>query len=121
MSGIASAARASRGSVATFCSWTRLSSPRIAPISSASANTRAGTPHVRPRAGLPQQRLDLAQLRDRAPAAAGALEREPVVGDGLDEMRQRAAPPLDPSPYARRLERQLSGGLGRETPGLGEE
>src|SRR6266480_90502 len=95
MSGIASAASAMPGSVATFTSCSSDRSSRIAPSSSASARMRAGTRmSLRAEAGISQvtsstwrgSKLDI----EHDPGAISVLRRlelQPVVGHRLDEVR----------------------------------
>src|SRR5919199_723298 len=94
MSGIAIAASMIPGSVATFCSCSSDWSSAIASSSSRSANTRAGTRiSLRAVAGISQlvsssRRSSDIEYDVGAPALAGGLEREPVVGDCLYEARR---------------------------------
>src|SRR5215212_6938851 len=116
MSGIAMAACTIPGSVATFCSCTRLSSPSIALSSSRSANTRAGTcASARPSlsshssGSISRSSMSLLYVEDRPghPAAVARLEGQPVVRHGLDEMRRLATAAPHVGAYAFGLESQL--------------
>src|SRR5919202_2191542 len=126
MSGIASAAPTIPGSVATFWSCSSERSSAIASSSSGSANTRAGTRmSARASAGISQvvsSRRRSSDIQDDAcpPQAAVIHEREPVVGDRLDERPRLARPPAHRPPEACVAEDKL--GLLRNEPlRLGEE
>src|SRR5206468_12354833 len=112
MSGMARAASTTPGSVATFWSCSSERSVAIASSSSASANTRAGTRmSARAEAGISQRVSSIRRGSDiedhgRGPAAAvGGLERQAVVGHGLDQVRRVGAPGVDLRPQAVLVER----------------
>src|SRR5436190_13686164 len=100
MSGIASAASTIPGRVATFWSCSSERSARMASMSSASANTRAGTRmSVLARAGISQSRGPTGRSSDiehevGAPPVGVAVEAQLVVGHRLDQMGGTAAAPL---------------------------
>src|SRR5947209_6971868 len=97
MSGIASAAPVMPGSAATFCNWSSERSAAICPISSRSANTRAGT-RMSARASAPSSHTTPSMGRNPRTATSdiehhrGAvtttrgLNSQPMVGDTLDQM-----------------------------------
>src|SRR5919199_3152207 len=101
MSGMAYAAPTTPGSVATFCSCSSELSWRIAPSSSSSANTRAGTRMSgRASAGISYvvvsiQRPSNIEHNRCKPTAAALLERQPVVRRRLRDRVERRAPSLD--------------------------
>src|SRR5437588_7520735 len=106
MSGMAKAASTTPGRVATFWSCSSERSATIASISSASANTRAGTRmSARADAGISQSvssircRSDIEHHR-RPPAAVRRLHAEPVVGNGLHEVRRVGASAFYTRAYA---------------------
>src|ERR671914_470114 len=96
MSGIAIAASTIPGSVATFWSCSSERSVRMASSSSASAKTRAGTRmSARALAGISHSASSTRRGSDieherGPPARVAALEAQPVVGDGLDEVARAA-------------------------------
>src|SRR3954447_835946 len=125
MSGIASAAETMPGSVATLQSCSRLSSPLTASSSSSSANSRAGT-RMFARAGIshatsPIRRRSDIEQHVRAPAVRRGLELEPVMGDGLDQVRGRAAAARDARSQRPAVELERRELAGHEALGLGEE
>src|SRR5215212_3786443 len=127
MSGIASDASTIPGSVATFASCSSERSLAIASSSSRSAKTRAGTRMSgRESAGISQsvsstRRMSDIEHRRSAIPAAGRLEREPVVGHGLDEVRRVAALELDLRAQARLAQVDRAHAGGHERLRLGEE
>src|SRR3954470_5559896 len=125
MSGMASAAETMPGSVATLQSCSRLSSPRTAASSSSSANSRAGT-RMFPRAAIshatsPTRLSSDIEQHVRAPATRRGLELEPVVGDGLDQVRRRAVAARHARPQRAVGELERRELAGHEALGLGEE
>src|SRR5439155_7442343 len=95
---MARAASTIPGSVATLHSCSSQPSSPIASTSSASAKTRAGTRmSARASAGTSQVTSSTRRSSDiedhrRAPAGLASLERQPVVGHRLDQVRRPPAP-----------------------------
>src|SRR3990170_2594531 len=127
MSGMARAAPTMPGRVATFCSCSSERSRWISARRSASAKMRAGTRmSVRALAGISQSVSSIWTSSDieyhRCPPDVPFLAKvEPVVGDGLDEVRRVAAPALDGCPEAVDGEVEALDALGDERFRLGQE
>src|SRR5437762_1815203 len=104
MSGIASAAPTTPGSVATLQSCSREVSRAIDTRSSESANTRAGTRMpARPAAGISQTNSSTCWIsdveNDACSEAIGLLaELETMVGDSLHELGRSTRPSADDGP-----------------------
>src|SRR5918999_3931386 len=127
MSGMAIAASTTPGSVATFWSCSSDRSVEIASSSSSLANTRAGTSmSSRDSAGIsqsvsPTRRSSDIEPQPGTPPVALALEREPVVGHRLHQMRRLAPPSLDDRLHAPFLERDVTRPFRDQPVPLGKE
>src|SRR5919198_4652496 len=127
MSGIASAASTTPGSVATSCSCSSERSLAIASSSSASANTRAGTRMSgRASAGISHRNSSICLSSDiehhpSLPASVGSLEAEPVIGDSLDEVGRMTLPALHRRPQPVLAELEPPESLEHQTAALAQE
>src|ERR1044072_9458435 len=124
MSGMASAASTIPGSVATLRSCSSDLSAAIAARISSSAKTRAGT-RISPSAGISQsvsssRRRSDNEPRLRAPALAGRLELEAMVGDRLHE-RPRLGDPAAHGRFELRTAKLEVGAFRYEGRRVGEE
>src|SRR5919204_6346180 len=126
MSGIASAASTTPGSVATFSSCSSEESPAIASSSSWSAKTRAGTRmSERASAGISQSVSSIRRSSDieghaSVPDTVALRELEPMVRSRLDERGRVAGSAAHGRAQVLAGELDL-GALRYEAPGFGEE